>query len=264
MNIQGLLRCAASAATLSAITPFPAAAKGDQDLAAAFNAAFAHASPLVRTWSGAEAVRHRDSLDTLRQETLVKLTDVHYALIAIDTDRDGAHATQGAVSIAYLTRDAKGFHLQRTWNLFEAFGNNGADGASVKIRTDLAANPIALLSDPFTAQGATTDMPQLIELAPEGPVARGFVDLGETLDDAFECNRAAERYSYVGDIVRSRDSDGAFEVRYRRWLAACDNDRPNLPIAKVTYRLENGVYQAQSDIVWPDGKGAVPRLETRN
>jgi hypothetical protein len=230
-----------------------AAAPGDAQ--AAFRAAF-----------GAEPVRHvvqtshppgaakgdnygEDAVDlTLKPGLLAPLGGERYALVASETNVMGAHASPGAVAIAYLRRTGGRWTVEKTWPEFIWSGNSGNPADAIKILSFSKTPMVALASD-FMGGGQATDTTWIIRLDATGPKYVGQVPSGGRVEPEDTCDDCAP-YEYRGSIGPPRRRGDALSVTYAgRVRTAHGRWRPIH--RKVDFRLRDGELVPTTRLVLP-------------
>lgn len=122
-----------------------------------------------------------------------------------------AHVDAGALAIHYLKRTDTGFERIGAWPEFELGGTFGAP-PQWTLRTDLTPAPALLTESGGTWQGYTCAWSDVIELTPEGPVARAE-GIPVSYDDSGAAMDEKDAKAITG-AVASGDKGRSFVVRY--------------------------------------------------
>ncbi len=212
------------AASLAAVPAAGGAAATDAPAQSAFVAAYGHAAPVTRTVvrpakpPGCECsgTATRVSL-AVAPQTLIALADGRYALVSLETDPMGAHASPGAIAIAYLRRTADGWRLERRWDELVWTGDDGNPADHTSTLTRGAAPPLLFAIHSALHQGQFTDTAWAFALDKAGPRLVGSFPIGGRLDgDGCDLDTCGA-WSYSGAIRPAWSSASLFTVTYKGW-----------------------------------------------
>ena len=159
------------------------------DLGRAFEAAFGHESPLVRTFSLPDYYAGNERVRPLRfePERLVWLSGERYALIATERFADARHVDSGDVAVAYLHRSGGAWtsdHLWTEMTRFETFGvsqTSGYDADPVWVDS-LSSEPLVAIRTVYCGMGSCLEQLAFFRLARHRPVFIGVVKGGDESD----------------------------------------------------------------------------------
>ena len=215
---------AVSGAALATLGASAQAASVDP-ASAAFVAAYGHAAPVTRSvvrpakppgcdCSGLPVMRV--SL-AVAPQTLVALGDARYALVSLETEPMGAHASPGAIAIAYLRRTAGGWRLERRWDELAWTGDSGNPADHISTLSRGAAPPLLFAIHSALHQGQFTDTAWALALDKAGPRLVGSFPIGGRLDRGGCDLDTCGAWSYSGAIRPAWSSASLFTVTYRGW-----------------------------------------------
>lgn len=238
--MRGRLVLGASLALGAFMAPALSFAAGPTPPAAqAFAAVFGGAAPRARVVSGAPNSPPSVTL-TVTPGDLVDLGSGRYALVSLEANASGSHMEPGAISIAYLDREAGTWRVEHVWNEFAWTGDSGSPADDVQELTSPHAPPIvfAIRKGVWTGNQITTAW--AIVLTPAGPHLAGRFNAGGELEPGNGCDfSTCGAWRYIAGIEQPFAAGALFSVAYGGWREAPGVHRP-IPFAVVTNYVERG------------------------
>jgi hypothetical protein len=167
------------------------------DLQAAFLAAWGAPSPITRP------IGHCcESGWELSPRALIPLGGGKAALIVKESRERGAHASPGAVAVAYLRRENGHWRVLGNWPEVAWAGQSGGDNLTFVVRRDLGRDPILLVNGFYFGQSQLSASSVLVRLGPEKPTAIGRIPTaGDNTTGHFI---SVGSYKYASRIVSAR------------------------------------------------------------
>jgi len=208
------------------------------DLDAAFIAAIGHPPPSARdvqqplssVENPNQVSEHAARTFSLRPERLVPLGDRRFALIIQEVDEGGAHAFPGALAVAYLTKEAGAWRLEKLWPEIAYVGNSGKPNYKSEVK-DFGRGPLYVSTSKYCQMGGCEDDVDIIVLDSAMPRYIGGFAGDSVFPTVFPhpLDGNCETYDYKVSIAPPATPGDLLSVTYRGWTAPAGHRSPKKP-----------------------------------